>query len=78
MPENRRRLTNEPDARMATFYVPKEVGARFTKAVGHGDRATAIRNLVILADKASNKNRKIWTTLVENPQNLELRRKDGR
>lgn len=75
MTKDIRRHKDDGMARVPTYEVPADLGARFSAVVQHGNRGKALRNLFMIAMSAMAKHRRIWSTIIEHPENLELRRK---
>lgn len=75
MGNDRKMASRGEECRLAMFYVPSSEALRFDRQVAHGERGKAQRALFLLMMKATETQRGIWATLMNNPDKLEIRRK---
>ena len=65
----------EDRCRLACFKVETAAALRFERQVPHGERGNAQEALFNLMMKATEKHRRLWDTLLNHPEMLEIRRK---
>lgn len=75
MPDEIRRKSPDEPFRGPSFWIDAEGGKIFRGAVELGDRRRAMENLFAIAIRAARKDRRLWSTIVNKPENLELVRK---